>query len=40
MFFPKVRVMKSDLFRLKLPSGKIAYLKGDAVKGQSFALNK
>jgi hypothetical protein len=31
---------KSDWFRLKLPSGKTAYLKGNVVKGQSFALNK
>jgi hypothetical protein len=31
---------KSDWFKLKLPSGKTAYLKDDAVKGQSFALNK
>ena len=31
---------KSDWFRLKLPSGKTAYLKDDAVKVQSVALNK
>jgi hypothetical protein len=31
---------KSNWFRLKLPSGKTAYLKDDKVSGPSFALNK
>lgn len=31
---------KSDWFKLQLPSGKTAYLKGDVVKGQSLAFNK
>ncbi len=31
---------KSDWFKLKLPSGKTAYLKDDEVKGKFFALNK
>jgi hypothetical protein len=31
---------KSAWLRLKLPSGKTAYLKGNIVKGQSLALNK
>lgn len=31
---------KSGWLRLKLPSGKTAYLKGNVVKGQSLAFNK
>jgi len=34
------RNKKSDWFRLKLPSGKNAYLKDEKIKGASFALNK
>lgn len=34
------RNKKSDWFRLKLPSGKTAYLKDEKIKGPSFALNK